>query len=224
MGRCIGGKMLSQYLDGELDAASAAEVGRHVAGCVRCAKALAEMEAVEAAVRGRQAPKGEAPDVASRVTATLRGRGEFFVARVAAGRRRMLGERSAGARAAVSLALAAVVVALAVTGLDYATRRAWARRTGPVLADAERVLVRLVLVDLEAEALAQAREESRAFALSERLGQARAGAGTGLAADLAYLETTFALLAGGRPLPADLAAALNGGEVLKRAERVRESL
>jgi hypothetical protein len=228
MGRCIAGKALSQYLDGELDPAAAAEVKRHVAACPVCASALAGMEAVEARVRGWKAPDGETPDVASRVTADLRGRGEFFVARVAAGRRRVFGERSVGARMAASFALAAAVVACAVMGLDWATRRAWVRRTEPVLADAERVLVRLVLVDLEAEAqaqaLARAREQSREFALSERLAEARAGAGAAVADDLAYLETTFSLLAGGRPLPADLVAALAGGEVLKRAERVRESL
>jgi len=228
MDRCVAGKALSQYLDGELDPAAEAEVDRHVTACPACASALDRMEAVEAAVRGQAAPGGETPDLASRVTAELRGRGEFFVARVAAGRRRVLGERSVGARMAASFALAAVVVACAVTGLDWSTRRAWVRRTEPVLADAERVLVRLVLVDLEAEAqaqaLARAREQSREFALSERLAEVRAGAGAAVADDLAYLETTFSLLAGGRPLPADLVAALAQGEVLKRAERVRESL
>lgn len=228
MGRCVAGKALSQYLDGELDPAAAAEVAGHVAACPACAGALARMEGVEAAVRGQAAPGGETPDLASRVTGELRGRGEFFVARVAAGRRRVFGERSVGARMAGSFALAAVVVACAVMGLDWSTRRAWVRRTEPVLADAERVLVRLTLVDLEAEAhaeaIAQAREQSREFSLSERLAEVRTGAGASVADDLAYLETTFSLLAGGGPLPADLVTALAQGDVLKRAERVRDSL
>jgi hypothetical protein len=42
--------------------------------------------------------------------------------------------------------------------------------------------------------------------------------------DLAPLEATFALLAGNRPLPPDLAAQLSGGELLAQATRLREDL
>jgi hypothetical protein len=41
---------------------------------------------------------------------------------------------------------------------------------------------------------------------------------------LAYLQTTFALLAEGRPLPESLHAQLSEGEALHRAARLRESL
>jgi len=226
MGRCVAGKALSQYLDGELDPAAAAEVARHLAACPACASAMAEMKAVDAAVREGKMPADAVPDLASRVTAQLRDRGAFFVARVDARRRRLFGAEAAGMRVAMSFALALVVMVGVVAGLDWATQRAWVRRTEPVLADAERVLVRLQLVDLAAEggALVRAREESQQFALSERLAVARRGAAAVTVGDLAYLESAFSILARGDPLPPDLAAALARGDVLKCAERVREAL
>jgi hypothetical protein len=104
------------------------------------------------------------------------------------------------------------------------------------VADAERVLVRLVFVDPsdavaakaqaqeEASRLVWAREESRKLALSARLAEARSGASPAVAQDLAYLETTFTLLADGRPLPPNLEADLKEGGALARAKRLHESL
>lgn len=226
MGRCVAHKTLSEYADGELTPRAADEVRCHLVECTKCSGALAAMQETEAVVRCHISVEVQVPDLSSRVTEELRQRGEFFLARVAAGKRRVFGERSVSMRMAASIALAAAILVVAVAGLDYASRREWARRTDPVLADAERVLVRLTLVDLKAEeeGLAKAREEARHFALSERLGRARVGAAAGLADDLAYLETTFSLLADGSPLPPDLLAALAQGEVLKRTEQLRKSL
>jgi len=161
MGRCVPRKALSQYLDGELAPGAAEEFGRHVAECPDCAAALDEMRAVETVVRRQTMAEGVVPDVAARVTGDLRRRGEFLLARIAARRRRLFGGRSAPLRAAAVLALAAVILVVGVAALDYATQRAWARRTEPVLADAERVLVRLTLEDLQAEAESEALQKAR---------------------------------------------------------------
>jgi len=47
---------LDAYLDGELDEARAAEVGRHIDGCPACADALAELRRVSLALRRLPAP------------------------------------------------------------------------------------------------------------------------------------------------------------------------
>ncbi len=226
MGECASERTLSQYLDGDLSAAAAEKVRAHVAACNRCRKALAEMRALEDAIRSDTHPPAHPPDIASRVTDDLRRRGAFFKARVAAGKRRMVGDSLVSGRMVAALAVAAGILMLAAAGVDQATRRNWARKTGPVLADAERVLVRLVYVKASEESrrLAWAGEETRKLALPERLLEARSDAEPAWANDLAPLETTFTLLARGGPLPPQLVAQLSGGQLLGRATRLRETL
>ena len=96
------------------------------------------------------------------------------------------------------LAAAAVLLVVTLLGTTYLTHEAWAERTAPVVLDARRVLVRLVMVEPmseEAGRLVAARETARQLALSHRLAQARSGADPALASDLNYLETTFGILA-----------------------------
>jgi len=236
MGRCVTPKMISRYLDGDLEPEVRRLVEIHLAECARCAKALAEMRAMDDAIRQSAVTPAGTPDVASRVTAELRHRGAFFRARVAAGNRRLFGESLFSRRMAAALAAAAALVVVAFLVADRLTERTWAQRAAPVVADAERVLVRLVFVDPsdavaakaqaqeEASRLVWAREESRKLALSARLAEARSGASPAVAKDLAYLETTFALLADGRPLPPNLEADLKEGGALARAKRLHESL
>jgi len=228
-------KTISRYLDGDLEPEVRRQVEIHLAECARCAKALAEMRAMDDAIRQSAVAPAVTPDVASRVTAELRHRGAFFRARVAAGNRRLFGESLFSRRMAAALAAAALVV-VAFLVADRLTERTWARRAAPVVADAERVLVRLVFVNPsdavaakaqaqeEASRLVWAREESRKLALSARLAEARSGASPAVAQDLAYLETTFTLLAAGRPLPPNLEADLKEGGALARAKRLQESL
>jgi anti-sigma factor RsiW len=225
MGRCVSKKVLSRYVDGDLAEAEADCVRRHVAQCPVCAAGLEKMRAVDKAIR-LEAPVGELPDVAGRVTAGLAGRGAFLGARIAAGKRRLFGERIPVGRLAAVVSVAASIVVLTLVGMDYATREQWKRETEPVLADAQRVLVRLVLVDREEQqaAFARARELARDLALSERLAGARAGAKADEAAELDALGRAFALLADGRELAPELVAQLEQGDLLRRAERLREGL
>jgi len=225
MGRCINGKTLSRYLDGDLAPAAAARVAAHLAECPACVRLLDEMRSADDAVRGEAAPAAAVPDVAARVTADLAGRGAFLAARVAAGKRRLFGELPVG-RMAAATAAAAVIVAVGFVGLDRLTRDGWARRTAPVVADAERVLVRLVYVDAPQEAarLAWARDESRRLDLSARLAEARTGASPSLDSDLAYLQETFTRLSDGGLLPVEFLSRLSGGEALARAAQLRERL
>jgi len=223
MNRCPTQKMLSCYADGELASSDAARFDEHVAACGRCAQRLEEMQDFEAAIRRLAPAAGGAPDVAGRVTDELRRRGAFFRARVAAGRRRIFGESRLPGRAAILLAAAIIVSATA--GLDALTRERWAARTAPVLADAERVLVRLVYAAPPDEArVAWARGEARRLALSARLAEAQRGAAPAAAGDLVYLATTFAVLAGDDPLPPAVLAELGQGDVLSRAVRLREAI
>lgn len=226
MWSCPSDKTLGQYYDGDLPGPAAARLGRHVAVCPRCRGVLERLGALEHAIRQGAEPPADAPDVAGRVTDDLGRRGAFFAARVAAGKRRMFGESLVSVRMLAAVAVAAGVVMLAAAGLDQMTRQRWARQTAPVLADAERVLVRLVYVEgtEESQRLAWARDETRKLDLPQRLGDARSGAQRVWAKDLAPLEATFALLARGDPLPPGLVAQLNDGQLLGRAVRLRESL
>jgi hypothetical protein len=225
MGRCVPRKVLSRYVDGDLAEAEAEEVRRHVAECPVCAEGLEEMRAVDKAIRLEVAGR-ETLDVAGRVTRDLAGRGAFLGARIAAGKRRLFGERTAVGRLAALVSVAASIVLLALVGMDYATREQWKRETEPVLADAQRVLVHLVLVDRseQDEAFARARQLARELALSERLADARAGARADEAAELDALGRAFALLAEGKELSPELVAQLEQGDLLRRAERLREGL
>jgi len=218
-------KVLSRYVDGDLAEAEADRVRRHVEGCPVCAAGVEKMRAVDEAIR-REATVGALPDVAGPVTADLAGRGAFLGARIAAGRRRLFGERTAGGRLAAVASLAALIVVLTLAGMDYATREEWKRQTEPVLADAQRVLVRLVLVDREEQqaAFARARELARDLALSQRLADARAGAKADEAEELDALGRAFARLAEGGELAPELVAQLERGDLLRRAERLREDL
>jgi anti-sigma factor RsiW len=217
--------MLSGYLDDRLPPATAARVRAHVAECAACARTLDEMRRVDDVVRKATVPSAEVPDLAGRVTEELSRRGAFLSARVAAGKRRLFGEVPVG-RTAAALAAAAVLLVAAFIGLDRLTRDSWARRAAPVVADAERVLVRLVYVEApqEASRLAWARDETRKLALSARLAETRQGASPLLADDLAYLEEAFARLADGQPLPPALWTQLSDGEALQRVAYVRDRL
>jgi len=226
MGRCVDGKVLGQYMDGELSPAATERVRTHVAGCAACADALQELRAVEEALRQNLPAVAGGPDLAKRVTADLRRRGAFLAARISAGKRRLFGERAPTGRTVAAVSLAASILVLAFAGFDILSRNEWARRTAPVVADAERVLVRLVRVDPaeQEEVLARARREAEHLALPERLADARAGADTNLASDLGCLQRAFALLAAERDLPPELVAQLQRGDLLERTERLRESL
>jgi len=237
MGRCVDGKVLGQYMDGELSPVAAERVRAHVAGCAACAAALQELRAAEEALRQslpavagppRRAgvPTGRTPDLAKRVTEDLRRRGAFLAARISAGKRRLVGDRVPLGRAVAVVSLAASILVLAFAGFDILSRNEWARRTAPVVADAERVLVRLVRVDPaeQQEALARARREAENLALPERLADTRAGADTNLVPDLGSLQRAFALLTAERDLPPELVAQLHRGDLLERTERLRESL
>ena len=226
MGRCVTGKTLSRLLDGDLASPAADEVRRHVAECPDCARLLGGMQGVDTVVRKSRAAMPETPDIAARVVGELERRGAFVRARVASARRGSFGERLVSGRMAAAVSVAASLLVLAFFGLDYLSAHSWARRTAPVLADAERVLVRLVCVDSRAEAarLARARQESRELGLSARLAEARSGADASSAGDLAYLEETFTLLADGGPISAEFLERLSAGEALQRATRLRETL
>ena len=225
MGRCVAAKTLSRYLDDRLPPAAAARVRAHLAECAACARVLDEMRSADDVVRKATVPSAEVPDLAGRVTEDLSRRGAFLAARVAAGKRRLFGRVPVG-RAAAALAAAAVLLVAAFIGLDRLTRDSWSRRAAPVMADAERVLVRLVYVEApqEASRLAWARGETRKLALSARLAETRQGAAPLLADDLAYLEQAFAQLADGQPLPPALWTQLSDGEALQRVAYVRDQL
>ena len=216
--------MLSRYLDGEVSPSASRSIRAHLQGCEKCAEALARLEWVDASVRQRAQPAGETPDVAGGVTRELVWRGAFFGARVAWAKRRLVGERFVPGRMALALGAAAGIVLLVLAGMDYASRRDWARRTEPVLADADHVLVRLVLADPEDEAAALARARAEAPALAERLADVRKDARSDMAADLAYVERTFVLLARGEVLPPDVAAKLADGEIRDRVCRLRDEV
>jgi hypothetical protein len=228
VGRCMTSKTRSRYLDGDLPPAASLDVEAHVAECPACERALAEMKDLDALVRRTAPAATNTPDVAGRVTADLRRRGAFLGARVAARRRKLFGEsRNLRFGAAAALASAACVVIIVVLGNYYPSTGAWDRRTAPVVADAERVLVRLVNVstpDEERTRMAWAREEVRKLGLSDRLAEARAGAKPAVAGDLAYLENAFLRLTAEEPLPSTLQAELTSGDVLERAVRVRDTL
>lgn len=183
------------------------------------------MRSVDESLRSPPAAR-QTPDIAERVSAELQRRGAFFRARVAAARERVFGEGLLTLRMAASVAVAASILALGVWGLDWVSRAEWALRTEPVLADAERVLVRLVYADEagNAERLAWARREARKLAMPERLAEVRSRADAAVAGDLASLEAAFAVLSRGDSLPPDLAAQLAGGDLLFRASRLRRAL
>jgi len=226
MGKCPNDKTLSQYLDGELTPQETEAVRWHLTVCNRCIKRYEQLHGLDEVLRAAPGPAGAVPDVASRVVSELGRRGAFFRARVAVGKRRLLGTGLATWRMGAALAAAVGVVLIGLAGMDYASRWQWVRQTEPVLADAERVLVRLVYVRTEDEAhrLAWARDEVRKLELAERLATARAEADAPWAKDLAPLESTFALLAGNGPVPQDVAGQLRGGELLVHASRLRETL
>jgi len=226
MGRCFEQRTLSEYLDGELAMCASEHVRSHLAECEKCSRVLADLQETEAVVKRYGRLNGEVPDLAARVTEELRQRGEFVWARAAARRRKLFGEHAMSLRIIGAAALAAVILLAAFVGLDQASRRAWAARTDPVLADAERVLIRLTLVDPRAdeEALAKAREEAREYEIPTRLAEVRSGVGAGLVEDFACLQSTFSLLVEGRPLPPELAASLAQGDLLKKTEHLRGSL
>ena len=225
MKRCVSRSVLSQYVDGEMSPAAAERVRRHVETCPLCARAVEELHSVDAAIR-REVESAAVPDLAGRVASDLDARGVLLGARIAAGKRRLFGEGVAIGRAAAVLAAAAGIVLAAFAGLDHLNRRAWERRTEPVLADARRVLVHLVQVDRTAQeqALAQARALSRELALADRLASLGADADARRAGDLGDLSRAFADLAGGADLGPDLLARLEGGDLLRRTDRLRESL
>jgi len=223
---CPNDKTLSRYLDGELSADAAARLREHLRVCARCAERYERIRAVEEAVRADVDASAEVPDLAPRVTAELGRRGAFLRARVAAGKRRLFGEGLRSWRMLAALSAAAGLVLIATAGMDWVTRRHWVRQTEPVLADAERVLVRLVYVrrDDTGRRLAWARDQTRKLDLVQRLSDARSAAEPAWHRDLGPLETTFALLAREDPLPPRLVDQLCGGELLGRTSRLRESL
>ena len=213
-------------MDGELDAATTARVRGHLADCERCARRYQQLVAVEEALRAAGDESCHAPDVASRVTGELARRGAFFRARVAAGKRRLLGQGLRSWQMLAALGAAVGIVLIGLAGMDGILRRHWVRQTEPVLADAERILVRLVYVPQadEARRLAWARNQARQLDLAKRLGEARSSAEPLWARDLAFLEQTFAVLARDGPLPSGLAGELSEGHLLGRACRLRETL
>jgi anti-sigma factor RsiW len=219
----MGRKTIQQYLDGELSPRAAERVEQHVTGCSRCAEVLTSLRIVDAALRRETPAAKQAPDIASRVTAELHHRGAFLKARVAAGKRRLLGANPLLAGTAGVLAVAALVLVAVGLAVSHITQERWAGEAGPVLKDTELVLVRLVHIDAS-ERVAVARDESKRLSLSERLADVVGRAEPAWAGDLAPLEETFKLLAEGRPLPPDVVAKLNDGELLDRTVRLRQSL
>jgi len=226
MGPCPDDKTLSRYLDGELGCRGAERVRRHLDRCARCARRYEERRRVDQALCTSRSDSPPVPDLASRVTGDLARRGAFFRARVAAGKRRLFGDWVLSWRMLGAVTAAVIIVSLGLAGMDYMTRRQWARRTGPALADAERILVRLVYVKHEAgsRGLARAREEVRRLDLARRLGEARSSAEAPWARDLAPLADTFSLMAEEDPLPQSVVHRLSDGELLARACRLREML
>ena len=226
MSPCPDDKTLSRYLDGELGARRAGGVRAHLAQCQRCARRYEALCGVEEAVRGGEDEPPAVPDLASRVTGDLARRGAFFRARVAAGRRRLFGRWILSWRMFGAVVAAVAIVTAGLAGMDHVTHRRWARRTGPVLADAERVLVRLVYVKNEVPParLARARREVRHLDLARRLDDVQASAAPGWARDLAPLADTFTLLARDEPLPDPVVHRLSDGQLLARASRLRETL
>jgi len=226
MAPCPDDKTLSRYLDGELAECRAARVREHLALCDRCARRYEDLGRIEQAVLATPDEPAAVPDLASRVTGDLARRGAFFRARIAAGKRRLFGQWVLSWRMLATVGAAVAIVVLGLAGMDYVTQVRWARETGPVLADAERVLVRLVYVKNESEPqrLARARDEVRELDLAKRLGQARSSAEPAWARDLAPLATTFSLMAEEEPLPAGVVHRLSDGELLTRACRLRETL
>lgn len=174
----------------------------------------------------REAPRpARVPDLAARVTGELDRRGAFLAARVAAAKRRWIGDRFVPGRMAAAVSAAAGIVLLAFAGLDHIWQREWCRQTEPVLADAERVLVRFVVEDPLDEPHVLARMRVSAGDLAGRLAEARRQARSpAMAADLAYLEHTFQVLARPEPLPPDVTEKLAAGEVRRRVSRLREDL
>jgi len=226
MSPCPRDKTLSRYVDGELGAAATERVRRHLEDCESCARRYGEFLAVERALQAADETDAESPDVASRVTGELRRRGAFFRARVAEGKRRIVGQGLRSWQMGAALAAAVGIVLIATAGMDAMVRWHWVRRTEPVLADAERILVRLVYVapSEEERRLAWARDQARELDLPKRLGEARSAAEPVYARDLVPLEQTFTLLARGEPLPAGVAGDLSDGHLLGRACRLRETL
>jgi hypothetical protein len=103
------------------------------------------------------------------------------------------------------------------------SKQRWIGQAEPVLKDTELVLVRLVRVE-PSQREAVARDESKRLGLSERLTAVAGHAGPAWAGDLAPLEQIFKRLADNQPLPPDLVAKLDDGELLDRAIRLRQSL
>jgi len=160
------------------------------------------------------------------VAGDLEARGAMWAARIAAGKRRVFGDRVPIGRAAGVLSAAAAIVLAAMVGLDYLNRQAWERRSEPVLADARRVLVHMVLVTPEEQeqALARARALTRELALAQRLASLESGADAGRAGDVGELASAFARLAGEADLEPALRAILDRGDLLRQTDRLRESV
>jgi len=223
MGWCLSHKAINQYLDGELSPRVAERVEEHLAGCPRCAEVLEDLRGADAALRRASPAAQPVPDIASRVTAELHRRGAFLKARVAAGNRRLFGSSPVAVQMAGAVAVAALVLLTVGLAMSHVTKQRWVGRAEPVLKDTELVLVQLVHVDVSRR-VAMARDESKRLGLSERLASVVGQAEPAWAGDLAPLEQTFRLLAEDQPLPPDLVARLNDGELLDRTIRLRQSL
>ncbi len=228
MARCVPEPVLSRYLDGDLPCRRTEAVAEHLAKCPLCQAALNRLRRVDRLVRNAADAWADrpVPDVAETVTDDLRRRGAFFTARVTHAKRQLVGDRGPPGRVAAVLSVAASIVVFALMGLTHVTRSDWARRTAPVLDEAERVAVRFVYVDPaeRADTRARAREASRELALADRLGEAQTGASPALAAEFEYLERAFAALAGNDDLPLDLETDLARGAVTARIVRLREDV
>ncbi len=123
---------LSDYLDGELPAAEAESLERHLAGCEACARALEELRAVVARARDlepAEPPRDLWPEIAARIARAGRS-AEAGEADGAAGALSLSGarrrrERRAGRRFTLSLpqlaAAAIALVALSGGGVWLAT-------------------------------------------------------------------------------------------------------
>jgi anti-sigma factor RsiW len=221
MSRCVPRRTLSRYLDGDLTPEEAEGVRSHLADCEPCRNALGELGAVDETLERTAQVRPKEPDLASVVVGELEARGAFFAARVTAAKRRLVGRRFVPGRLAAAFAAAAAIVFVTMAGLDYVSRREWARRAEPVLADAEQVLVRMVLVDPEEEPIVLAETRAEAGKVAQKLAGVRKEARRGVAPDLVYLERAFARLAGPDDLPPEVAAELASGEVRDRVARLR---
>jgi anti-sigma factor (TIGR02949 family) len=68
---CPESKRLQEYFDGEVDAATAAQIGRHLEGCAECRQELQALERVRNLLRGPAARVGAPPEIRARIAAAL---------------------------------------------------------------------------------------------------------------------------------------------------------